>query len=194
MREIFFRGKVNHTDKWVYGNLVLPNAILPDKSNSKDWVDDGSVGQFTGMYDKNGTRIFEGDIIRGKGNLLYEVRWYKTGWKCYHKGAMTDWDEVTLVDELSNGEIFGNRWDAPYLVNAGKVRRCMALDIDSAIINVSALSLCIIIDGQALKSTEAVREFLYQQKAMGRELLPIGDCDNFDYKKGCLGHPSEDEE
>lgn len=70
----------------------------------------------------------------------------------------------------------------------------MALNIDGAIKNAQMLKGCITVDGRVLNTVEEIRHFLYQQKAMGREVLPIGDCDNFDYKKGCLGHQVEDEE
>lgn len=68
-----------------------------------------------------------------------------------------------------------------------------SLNIDGAIKNAKMLKGCITVGGRVLNTVEEVRHFLYQQKAIGREVLPIGDCDNFDYKKGCLGHPSEDE-
>lgn len=68
----------------------------------------------------------------------------------------------------------------------------MSLDIDGALKNAQMFKRCITVDGRVLNTVEEVRHFLYQQKAMGREVLPIGDCDNFDYKKGCLGHPSEE--
>lgn len=71
--------------------------------------------------------------------------------------------------------------------------RHVCIDIDGAIKNAHMWKGCITVDGRVLNTVEEVRHFLYQQKAMGRELLPTGDCDNFDYKKGCLGHPSEDE-
>ena len=71
--------------------------------------------------------------------------------------------------------------------------RHMVLNIDGAIKNAKMLKGCITVDGRVLNTVEEVRHFLYQQKAMGREVLPIGDCDNFDYKKGCLGHLKEDE-
>lgn len=69
--------------------------------------------------------------------------------------------------------------------------RHMALNIDGAIKNAKMWKGCITVDGRVLNTVEEVREFFREQKAMGRELLPIGKCDNFDYKKGCLGHLEE---
>ena len=70
----------------------------------------------------------------------------------------------------------------------------MSLDIDGGIKNARLLKGYITVDGRTLNTVKEIRAFLYEQKAMGRELLPIGDCDNFDYQKGCLGHQVEDEE
>jgi len=41
---------------------------------------------------------------------------------------------------------------------------------------------------------EQVRQWFVDQLAMGHEVIPLGDCDNFDYKKGCLGHPKPNTE
>ena len=71
--------------------------------------------------------------------------------------------------------------------------------------------MCICIDGLLKKPNKALnglfttddgfeinaagaRKYLCEQKALGRAVLPMGECDNFDYQTGCRGHPIPDEE
>jgi len=50
----------------------------------------------------------------------------------------------------------------------------------------------ITIDGVRLQTADQVREFFMDELAKGHEVIPMTDCDNFDYKKGCLGHEHEE--
>ena len=70
----------------------------------------------------------------------------------------------------------------------------LSIDIDGGIQNARLLKGCITVDGRVLNTVKEIRAFLYEQKAMGRDVLPIGECDNFDYQTGCRGHQVEDEE
>jgi len=74
MREIKFRGFNRKNSEWIYG-FYLQNRgahfVCPDEfANGKSWddyeIEPDTLGQFTGLRDKNGKEIYEGDVVRRK--------------------------------------------------------------------------------------------------------------------------------
>lgn len=82
MREILFRGKRTDNGEWVYGllgryNADYENANIIDEFECLVPVKTETVGQYTGLTDKNSKRIFEGDIIKScEYNDVYFVKYY----------------------------------------------------------------------------------------------------------------------
>lgn len=90
MRKILFRGKRISTGEWIYGDLVHGNSQItgdrifeiwvpmpegetdPNKADCGE-VDPATIGQFTGLYDKSGKPIFEGDVLSTGTGKPHEV-------------------------------------------------------------------------------------------------------------------------
>ena len=113
MREILFRGWTIGEFSWEYGFLSwldTPRGRGYFINNKR--IDERTLGQFTGMIDKNGTKIFEGDIVResfkGHGRI-YHVFWDDDYFAFRAKG-----EDITYhLDEIveSHCEVIGNIHD-----------------------------------------------------------------------------------
>lgn len=128
MREILFRAKRLNNGEWVYGSYVnqygaheiyLPDGVASEHGFSRCHVIPEAVCQYTGLTDKNGRKIFEGDIVNfynGDGEYSpYEVRWRNSGFSVLMNGKPNLFDE--LDDFFSERcEVIGNIYDNPELL------------------------------------------------------------------------------
>lgn len=119
-REILFRGKTKKSGEWAEGNYEWyhkpeKHLISSPYSCATVGVIPETVGQFTGLTDKNGVKIFEGDILYIPYRYNVEVVFYK-GWFCaVYKGAKgeTIYNSITAFDDF---EVIGNIYDNPKLL------------------------------------------------------------------------------
>ena len=153
MREILFRGKRKDNSEWVYGWLghlhchnpqaktidsIYFTEITEDHNDRMNIiVDYNTVGQFTGLTDKNGNKIFEGDIIKSesrghkaisvvkygkcKPKMFYELLKRYLGIKpkeniCGMFATTLQGEDVLLTDCSKIIEIIGNIHDNPELL------------------------------------------------------------------------------
>lgn len=116
MREIKFRGKRLDNGEWVYGDLHI-RTPFPHIHSEIDYgkvdIDPHTVGQFTGLHDKNGKEIYEGDIVR-----------YDMGGECEVSycigGGFAGFDLSPAFHnehQLTDVEVIGNIHDNPELLN-----------------------------------------------------------------------------
>lgn len=121
MREILFRGR-DIAHNWHYGvPLIFTEDYVcmtaPHTYNKA--VQPETVGQFTGLTDRNGKRIFEGDIL-DCGDRIVRVSWHEMcgTWDCNfvrYKGKLCS-NGITPVEWKYRAEIIGNIHDNPELL------------------------------------------------------------------------------
>lgn len=149
MREILFRAKREATNEWVYGYFVKeyydfliyvqPQIIT---QSGREYVNENTLGQFTGLTDKNGVKIFEGDIItfedvccEGGSGYEYPDEWavetmnrvevvIRNGCVCFGKELF----ETSAYEDIQSyypnlnewfaecAEVIGNIYDNPELI------------------------------------------------------------------------------
>ncbi len=136
MREILFRGRISKNE-WVYGlpiegeplvgegkrtcivtnpGLTYYDGVLMTYDECVE-VDPDTIGQFTGLTDRNGVKIFEGDIVLHKGECGL------VGYSYDYGIFEVDFDYcfAGFIDiSASNCEVIGNIYDTPELLEASK--------------------------------------------------------------------------
>lgn len=134
MREILYRAKDNGilNGIWQYGSFDISHSDAPtivriDRHNNKMFVPIliETVGQYTGLIDKNGKKIFEGDILAdnpdSKLTNIFEIVWYEElagfmlddGFELY---GTNDWIECHGENKILL-DVIGNIYDNSELLN-----------------------------------------------------------------------------
>ena len=148
MREILFRGQTRRygekvrigdgakvPSRWVYGGVLQgigdfsiiyggENENDPSEGLEKWTVYTDTVGQYTGLTDKNGKKIFEGDIVEGPCHSAWRhdtqrcvVAYGRYGFECRHHVDGLDSDYYTYKVLFSKKvEVIGNIHDNPDLL------------------------------------------------------------------------------
>lgn len=122
VRSIKFRGKDIIHNEWIYGGLAEDkneNVVILPKNNWQKGgcVDKDTIGQFTGLYDKNGKEIYEGDIVLHKtyhGEKSCVVRFECGAFIIgYHEGSSTKRTPMLINKSCV---LIGNIHDNPELI------------------------------------------------------------------------------
>lgn len=128
-REILFRGKHIHAmdsnehlnGTWVHGYLSDKDYIYDKSLEGEFLVDENTICQYTGLTDKNGKKIFEGDILRYADEIILKTVWND---RKYGYAAQCVKGSVLLKDckwglwefESDEAEVIGNIFDNPELL------------------------------------------------------------------------------
>lgn len=128
-REILFRGKRTDNGEWVEGYYSPVN--IPITGNMGHFINVGgyraveidpeTVSQFTGLCDKNGVKIFEGDIVR-YGDTIHSVVFEQRNGTAYFGLIYSPFETLPFghYQDLKQIEVLGNIHDNPELLEVGE--------------------------------------------------------------------------
>ena len=122
MRPIEFRGMRMGGKGWAFGSIIVENGCAEIVDNNPDTyprfilrqVDPESIGQFTGMTDRNGVKIFEGDIVR----WIYKPMPFKDTWKEYTLTVQYDEGRFFAAGGTVDADLYCNTDDMEVIGNA----------------------------------------------------------------------------
>ena len=124
MREILFRGKRKHSidfseSDWVFGDLFTDDMAIYTKLQNLIEIIPETLGQYTRLTDKNGTKIFEGDILKGAWETVFQVVYDDCylGFRAKEKDGFHNCIDYYGLDSL---EVIGNIHDNPELLEVAK--------------------------------------------------------------------------
>ena len=137
MREIKFRGKMIPENEWIFGTILRIPAPpvcfgksetdkyyiqFPDPRYMPDWnmpykmvqgeVNPNTIGQYTGLDDKNGKEIYEGDIVKYE-NMTGKIMFFNGSFILSDLEETEEWELGVINEEV---EIIGNIYDNPELL------------------------------------------------------------------------------
>jgi len=130
-REIIFRGKDFLKEEWVYGDLVKTKNFVAIKRTNGDYfhptqVSPNTVGQYTGLKDKDGREIYEGDILQYIGKRKDNMNKVYRRKVVFHEGMFALLSKELPVysalnyhcmeDGRSAWSVIGNIHDNPELI------------------------------------------------------------------------------